>query len=273
MSSIVPFIKQTLPILHAKGELGLPPGVSIDRFVNAAAVAALKTQDLGECSPESVVGALRACAVDGLVPDGRDAALVVFRTKHGKQVQYMPMIGGLLRLARNSGELASVSAHVVYEADDFEYVLGDEERITHRPARGERGAPVYAYAVGKTKDRAIYREVMTVEEIEKVRSVSRAGSAGPWVDWWERMAEKTVLRRLLKRMPMASDALSRVLDSDDKGYDFDGVVTSQPARPALSHGLQGRIEAAKGKPRHDDEPPPDVPLWVPPADEPNANEG
>jgi recombination protein RecT len=53
----------------------------------------------------------------------------------------MPMIGGVLKKIRNSGELASISAQVAYSADFFEYELGDEEKITHKPfLGGDRGS-------------------------------------------------------------------------------------------------------------------------------------
>ena len=60
---------------------------------------------------------------------------------------------------------------------------------------------------------------MSLGEIEKVRKVSRAANKGPWVDWWEEMARKTVLRRLSKRLPMSTD-LDDLIRRDDALYDF-----------------------------------------------------
>src|SRR5690606_23274926 len=148
---------------------------------------------------------------------------VVFNTKTRDQgwvkiVQYMPMIGGILKKIRNSGELLTIAAHVVYERDQFEYALGDDERIEHRPYLGDdRGKPIAVYAVAKTKDGGVYREVMTVGEVEAVRAVSRAKDKGPWIDWWTEMARKTVLRRLSKRLPMSTD-LEELMRRDDDLY-------------------------------------------------------
>jgi recombination protein RecT len=176
----------------------------------------------------SLIGACMKAAQDGLLLDGREAAPVIFNTKEGKKVQYMPMVGGILKKIRNSGELASISAQVVYDKDHFEYELGDNESITHKPFLGEeRGKQIAVYAVAKTKDGAIYREVMSVADVEKVRAASRAGKFGPWVDWWDEMAKKTVIRRMAKRLPSSAD-LDSVLQADNEASGFVQVERKEP---------------------------------------------
>ena len=85
---------------------------------------------------------------------------------------------------------------------------------------GDRGEPIAVYAVAKTKDGAIYREVMSVSDVEKVRGSSRAGKYGPWVDWWDEMAKKTVIRRMAKRLPSSAD-VDQMWLKDDEQYDYD----------------------------------------------------
>lgn len=54
----------------------------------------------------------------------------------------------------------------------FDYELGDDERIIHKPLLlGDRGKQIAVYAIAKTKDGGIYREVMTINEVEKVREL------------------------------------------------------------------------------------------------------
>jgi recombination protein RecT len=168
---------------------------------------------------------------------------VIFRGKAGPQVQYMPMIGGLLKKLRNSGELASISAHVVYANDEFRYELGDNENIVHRPClTGNRGEAIAAYAIAKTKDNAIYREVMSVEEIEQVRSVSRAKDAGPWSTWWGEMARKTVTRRLCKRLPSSAD-LDAMIEHDNETSVLTPQVAPAATGPSRLHGMLGIAES------------------------------
>lgn len=196
--------------------LALPEHVSPERFCRVVITAINSNPDLLRAERDSVLGAAMKCAQDGLLPDGKEAALVTYGTK----AQYLPMIAGILTKVRRSGELKTISAHVVYEKDAFNYTLGDEERIDHQPLmEGQRGKPVAVYAIAKTKDGGIYREVMSIADVEKVRNVSRAKNNGPWVQWWDEMARKTVLRRLAKRLPMSTD-LQQVFQRDDDHYDL-----------------------------------------------------
>lgn len=196
--------------------LALPEHVSPERFVRVVVTAIQSNPALAAADRDSVLGAAIKCAQDGLLPDGREAALVVY----GNKAQYLPMIAGVLAKVRRSGELLTIASHIVYESDAFTYTLGDDEKIEHQPfLSGPRGKPIAAYAVAKTKDAGIYREVMSIEQIEQVRNVSRAKNNGPWVQWWDEMARKTVLRRLAKRLPMSTD-LQQVFQRDDDHYDL-----------------------------------------------------
>ncbi|EOF5167482.1 recombinase RecT, partial [Salmonella enterica] len=69
--------------------------VSFDRFTNAAAVALAANNDLFNADRQSVINALTACAKDGLIPDNREAAMVVYKKKQAGGdwkliAQYMP---------------------------------------------------------------------------------------------------------------------------------------------------------------------------------------
>jgi recombination protein RecT len=196
----------------------LPVHIPVERFVRVLTTAVVNNPALLDADRRSLfLSALRA-AQDGLLPDGREGALVTF----GNKVQWMPMVAGILKKVRNSGELLSIAAHVAYSNDEFAYELGDEEKISHRPALDDRGKPRLVYAIAKTKDGGIYREIMTVADVEKVRAISRAKDSGPWVSWWGEMARKTVLRRLSKRLPMSSDIDGMI---GREGYDFEGEST------------------------------------------------
>lgn len=206
--------------------LALPEHVSPDRFVRVVMTAINSNPDLKKADRESILGAAMKCAQDGLLPDGKEAALVVY----GAKAQYLPMIAGVLTKVRRSGELKTISAHVVYEHDSYSYELGDEERIEHKPRiDGPRGKAVAVYAIAHTKDGGIYREWMTIEEVNQVRNVSRAKNNGPWVAWWGEMARKTVLRRLAKRLPMSTD-LMQVFQRDDDHYDLSRAEGSAKLR-------------------------------------------
>lgn len=201
----------------------LPSTVSPEKFRNVVVTAANMSPELLDADRRSLLGACVKCAADGLVPDNREAALVIFnaKSKDGgweKRVQYMPMIAGVLKRARNSGEIASLVVQVVHERDQFAWRPCDPERpIDHAtpPLTEDRGAAIGAYAIARLKDGSVMAEVMSRAEIDKVRSVSRSKDRGPWVDWWDQMARKTVLRRLAKYLPMDAAPMEALLKRDD----------------------------------------------------------
>ena len=94
----------------------------------------------------------------------------------------------MIDLARRSGQIASLSARVVREGDEFSFEFGLDEKLIHRPGENEDALVTHVYAVARLKDGGTQFEVMTRKQIELVRSLSKAGNNGPWVTHWEEMA-------------------------------------------------------------------------------------
>lgn len=217
----------------------LPAHIPVERFKRVLLTAVQNNPGLMKLDRQSFFNSAMRAAQDGLLPDGREGAIVEFAGK----AQWMPMIGGLRKKVRNSGEIATWEAHVVYENDDFLYELGDEPILRHKPTMTDPGKPIAAYSIAVLKSGEKSREVMTVTEIEKVRAVSRAKNNGPWVQWWGEMARKTVARRHAKVLPMSTD-LDDLMRRDDDLYDFKGAQEEAKAhaRPRLGAVLD-RIAA------------------------------
>lgn len=209
----------------------LPGNVSVERFQRVTVTAIQQNPDVIQADRGSLFSAVIKCAQDGLLPDGREAALVVFKGR----VSYMPMIGGFRKVAAKSG--ISINTFVVYERDTFDYQFGLEPHVEHKPpALGEpRGEPIGAYAVATDSRGQKYLEVMSKQEIEKVRAVSRAATSeyGPWVNWWDEMARKTVGRRIFKQLPLGEldERAASMLDADDATHEFPNGDRAQLAPP------------------------------------------
>lgn len=191
----------------------LPPSVSIDSFNRAANIAVTQTPGLSEATADSVFNSLSKCAADGLVPDGREAALVVFSKNIGtkqspnwvKAAQYLPMVDGVLKRARLSGQVSKISSKVVYENDSFEYWIDEHgEHFKHVPSFGNRGELRLVYA-SATVNGELCMETMDLADINRVKAASKGSDYGPWKDWFDRMALKSVLHRLARRLPNASE--------------------------------------------------------------------
>lgn len=232
----------------------LPSHISPEKFQRTLLTAAQTNPDLLTCDRQSLLNACMKAAQDGLLPDGREAALVkyVTRQKIGGQwqsvatVSYLPMVYGLRKKILQSEEVADIFAGVVYrqeiEAGRFIYEEGSERMLRHKPLLDPEFVPadedvVLAYSVATFKDGSKSFEVMRRGEINKVRQVSQVGSTGrtdrqgnaieakgPWVEWFSEMAKKTVIRRHSKWLPMSSDIF----------VDVEGAEIEAAARSAVA---------------------------------------
>lgn len=231
----------------------LPKHIDLEKFLRILMTAVSQNPDLAGADQNSLLISCMKCAADGLMPDGKEAALVTFKNKNKGiiEVSYMPMYAGILKKMRNSGELKTIEAHIVHKADKFTYRPGIEEKPIFEPDwfAEDRGEVVGVFAVGETKDGAIYIEIMSKSQVGDVRGVSKA-QFGPWDGpFADEMAKKSVIRRLSKRMPTSTD-VEQVLKNDNHNYELDAPrtapVSQQIAAPATSSAPQ--IEAPK-KPR------------------------
>ena len=241
----------------------LPSGLSPERFAQVCMNAVMGNADLlaavtkEPSARRTFFSEALKCATDGLLPDGREAAFTFYKTQNGVIVKYMPMVAGILKKVRNSGEIASITAEVVYENDEFDFVMGDDERIIHkRPKFGTpRGKPIGAYAIARTHKDGVYREVMDEAQLMAVRNVSRSKS-GPWDGpFADEMRRKTVLRRIAKRLPSSSDIAGVVMRDDDL-YDLEQSPSPElPAPPKVqaskTREAMGLSAPAAAKPKED----------------------
>lgn len=201
-------------------EAALPQQIPVDRFVRTIVTAVQMQPELLEADRRTLISSCMKAAQDGLLLDGREAGLSVYndRKNGGKTVAYLPMVGGILKKIRQSGEISSVRSHVVHQGDEFDFELGDNERIHHKPNLTNPGNPVAVYAIAKFKDGDIQREVMSHAQVQKIRAKATGIGKACWDSEWGEMAKKTVIRRLSKRLPSSND-LDQVLASDNVNYE------------------------------------------------------
>lgn len=229
MNAITPAqeLKQNLEAMKPQFQMALPKHISVDKFTRVVQTALNNNPVLLSADRHSLFSACMASAQDGLLPDGKSSAFVTFKGKDGvAKVQYMPMIAGLLKLVRNSGELLSITSQLVYEADMFKYYVDEEgEHLKHEPniLAANRGSMIGAYALAKTKDGGVYIEVMSMEQLNQVKNASRSKDFGPWASFPTEMYRKTVLRRLIKRLPLSTD----VDFQDENEYDFNEPTSQE----------------------------------------------
>jgi phage RecT family recombinase len=263
--SVIDQFRRDLERMGPQFSYALPAHIPVERFTRVVMTAVQNNPKLLACTRQSIFNACMKCAQDGLLPDGREAAIVPFgesedgQRKSSDQATYLPMIQGLRKKARNSGELSDWYAEIVHAGDEFDYQLGDEPRILHKPSLkgGRARAITHAYSIAKFKDGGISREVMTIDEVEDIRRKYSRAKKGPWADpiTYPEMVRKTVARLHAKQLPMSSD-LDDLIRRDDEIYDMKGaaergkqVTKRQPANALAA------LEQWAGS-REEDAPPP-----------------
>lgn len=215
MTSKNPIINTLLsPAFKTQMSMALPKSLTADRLTRIVLTEVRKTPALLKCDQQSLFGAVLQCAALGLEPGG--ALGHCYLLPYGRQCQLIIGYRGMIDLARRSGQIVSLSAYVVREADDFHYELGLHPDIKHVPSpSADRGTVTFVYAVAVLKDGGVQFEVMSRAEVEAVRSRSKAGKSGPWVSDWDAMAKKTVIRRLFKYLPVSIEAV-RATEIDER---------------------------------------------------------
>jgi recombination protein RecT len=220
LSAQVSNLRADLSRMTREFEAALPQQIPVEQFVRTIVTAVQMQPELLEADRRSLYSSCMKAAQDGLLLDGREAGLSVYndRKNGGKTVAYLPMVGGILKKIRQSGEISSIRAHVVHQGDEFDFELGDNERIHHKPNLASPGNPVAVYAIAKFRDGDIQREVMSHAQVERIRAKATGIGKHCWTSDWGEMAKKTVIRRLSKRLPSSND-LDQVLQSDNVNYE------------------------------------------------------
>lgn len=113
---------------------------------------------------------------------------------------------GLVKIATESGAIQWAKSELVYKNDKFVY-NGPATPPTHEAdVFGDRGEMIGGYCIAKLPEGDTLIEVMKQDEILKIRNTSKAyqKNKGPWVDWFEEMAKKTITKRASKSWPQTS---------------------------------------------------------------------
>ena len=203
--------------------------ITVEAYERIALNALMLNEDLARCSTDSMDKAVIESITSGLVPDGKEAAIVPY----GNTATLIPMIRGDLKLARRATPGLAVRVRVVYHGDKFVHKEGLYAVLEHevQPTAAQNGDNViaaYAVAVVPGSTEPEY-EVMYRVELERRRMMSARPNAGPWVEHYAEQCKKTVLKQLLKRLPKSADAPD--VPEELENWELDVGTPPPPALP------------------------------------------
>ncbi|WP_458395190.1 recombinase RecT [Rhizobium ruizarguesonis] len=249
-------MKGCLAAMQPEFAKALPSYIPSERFVRSAQTALAFTRNIEKVTNlNSLMAACAKAAQDGLILDGREAALVI---DYKGEVQYRPMMRGLLKLAYNSGNINGIVVEVVRKGDVFRHSPTNLaapifHEVNHE---GERGEAFVVYALAELKAGGILHEVMSVADVNRIRDRSDAWKAyrddkiksTPWSTDWSEMARKTVFRRLSKYLPSSSDrdAFRQAVERIDEDFSFeaDADQNGEVSAPMPARKQRGGAAAA-----------------------------
>jgi recombination protein RecT len=192
----------------------LMPKETVDRFKRVIYTTLNDKPELLRCTPRSLISVCMHAAQDGLLLDGREAAVVPFKAGAELVATYQPMVVGLRKKIRASDLIFDLNCQIVFEDDPlFDIGFGDRPYVHHKPALkgGAKGRKIVGcYSVATFKDGTKSIEWMTIDQVEEIRQKSpavRSKRPTPWDDpvFYPEMVRKTVVRRHAKTLPMGSD--------------------------------------------------------------------
>lgn len=232
----------------------IPSHISVEKFQSMMVTSVAFNHDLLECTTPSLLRATAQAAELGLSlnPSLKEADILPVYNKKlnegrgGKEAQMRPRFGGLMKLARQSGDIKKIESVIVYERDYFKETRGTQERIEHEPyspppkrkviaglwetlkrepaedeieaemKKHSAGFKTHVYCTWLLSDGTTQFEVMKADDVERIRARSPAATSGPWVSDEDEMWRKTVVRRASKYMPMSSETFRKAVALDDR---------------------------------------------------------
>lgn len=217
-----PTIQDMIRRMGGEIEKALPSVITPERFTRITLSALSTNPQLQQCTPKSFLGAMMTSAQLGMevnTPLGQAYLIPRRNNKTGEwECQFQLGYKGLIDMAHRSSEIRDIQAHVVCKGDVFEYELGLEPKLVHKPASTDRGEPTHFYAVYHTKNGGYGFEVMSVEDVrkhaQKYSDSMKRGGFSPWQTAFEEMAKKTVLKRVLKYAPMSTEYVRAALQDE-----------------------------------------------------------
>ena len=240
-------LPESSPVLRA-----LPAGIDPKRFRNSLQIAIMMQPALLKCDPRLVFREVARAANYGisLDPSLGQGWLIVRKNRDGRpEPAFQLGYRGKMVLARQSGEVARIVAYPVTQKS----VLEGRFRVTldalhYEPDVFNDESPIVGYfAFIRYKDGTDDFETMSLREIHQIRDRSdgwRAFKKGsirstPWSEYEGEMAKKTVLSRLLKRVPMSADVVEFLREDEVADYT---EVAAGDATPKIR---QTRTEALR----------------------------
>ena len=210
---------------------------TFDREASYALQLLQQNKSLQKCTQNSLLASVLNISHIGLSlnPASKLCYIVPRYTNGEMRACLEPSYQGLVKLITDTGSCTSIQANVVYKGDDFDFSLGLNPDLKHKP-KFESKEITGAYAWARLKDGTFQIEYMTIDELHGIRDGSESYKAYQakkikscvWVDWESEMCRKTVIRRIVKYLPKTDqyERVSSAIELDESDYQASSIQIS-----------------------------------------------
>jgi len=203
-------VKDKLTMLDRKKDLlgaGASESVKVDREIRAAAIMLSNSKDLQESTPETFYTAVSNAINSGIGLCNGRGYLVAYKGK----CSFVPGWKGLIDLVARTGR-ATAWTGVVYKGDKFDYELGGDPFLRHKPEGDSDNwsQATHVYAIGRIKDQDFpiiecWTIAKVIKHLNKFNKVGGRHYALKDDNNMEMYARKIVLLQAMKYLPSSQD--------------------------------------------------------------------
>lgn len=209
----------------------LPKDFNKARFVQNAVALMNENKDLAKYPQAKIVPGLLKGAYLGLDFFNKECYLIPY----GQDLQFQVDYKGSIKLAKKYAvrPVDEIYARIVRDGDEFsEEVRDNEPIINFKPKPFNNGKIIGAFAVCQYKDGGSKVEVMSIEQLDAAKRMSKAQTGTAWKFFAEEMYKKTVIRRLCKGIPIEMEnPTQEALMHDDTIIESEGRVVETEVNP------------------------------------------
>ena len=209
----------------------LPKDFNKARFVQNAVSLMQDNKDLAKYPQAQIVPGLLKGAYLGLDFFNKECYLIPY----GSDLQFQIDYKGSIKLAKKYAvrPVDEIYARIVREGDEFsEEVRDNEPIINFKPKPFNNGKIIGAFAVCQYKDGGAKVEVMSIDQLDTAKRMSKAQTGTAWKFFAEEMYKKTVIRRLCKGIPIElENSTQETLMHYDTIIESEGRVVEDEENP------------------------------------------
>lgn len=240
----------------------IPHGVDFEHVIAEVHRAAVNEPKILKCTPASIINAVATVVQTGLTV-GKTIHLVPLynKDKGVTELNAWNDYKGDIELVMWSGVARFVDAKAVYEHDHFDYRLGDNPMVDHKPVfdASKRGPIIGGYFVAWLDRYGRIKKVvvMPLADIEKIRKGSKQWNPEKVRDCPDWYVEKTLIHRGCKTLPKNPRlaAVMAMLDAREQAdTDSDLDPANEVQSPASAAKVDGLPAGFMFAPKEEDAP-------------------